>query len=110
MTVVIGSAFDIVTAAGTPRYVYNDMPLGNPLGIPGDRDAQRQTVELALDLAIDANQAGAVVETSQRFAADESWKQQFMKITEENRALLLQMGDENRANRRRNRELGLVRK
>ena len=72
MTVVVGSDYDIVKAAGTPRYVYNDMPLGNPLGAPGNRTAQRQTVEMALNLAIEANEPGTIIETNQRWAPDDA--------------------------------------
>jgi len=47
-TVIIGSALDIVEHCGVPRFVFTDLPLGNPVGRPWDRDMQREVVHLAL--------------------------------------------------------------
>ena len=67
MTVVIGSAMDIVTWCRVPRYLHNNLPLGNPLGEPGDRQSQRRSVEHALRLASDMSTPGVEV-------ADIPWK------------------------------------
>ena len=48
-TVIIGSALDIVEHCGVPRFVFTDLPLGNPVGHPWDRAMQREVVRLALD-------------------------------------------------------------
>ena len=47
-TVIIGSALDIVEHCGVPRFVFTDLPLGNPVGHPWNRDMQRDVVRLAL--------------------------------------------------------------
>ena len=47
-TVVVGSARDVVEHCGVPRFVFNDFPLGNPIGHPGRPDMQREVVRLAL--------------------------------------------------------------
>jgi hypothetical protein len=109
-TVVIGSAFDIAATCGTPRFIYNDFPLGNPLGKPYDRDMQRQTVEMALALVESADSAGAIIETPFRWAADENWKNNYARVDDDNREALLRMGDANRKQRANNQAKGLVRK
>jgi len=109
-TVVIGSAFDIATTCGTPRFVYNDLPLGNPLGKPYDRDMQKQTVAMALDLIETANSAGAVIETPFRWADDDAWKDNYARVDDDNREELLRMGDANRKQRALNQSKGLFRK
>ena len=108
-TVVIGSAFDIITTSGTPRFVYNDLPLGNPLGKPYDREMQKQTVEVALDLVAAENNSGIVVEMPFLWSADEAWKDNYARVDEDNREELLRMGDANRKQRALNQSKGLVR-
>ena len=109
-TVVIGSAFDIAETCGTPRFVYNDFPLGNPLGKPYDRDMQKQTVEIALRLIEEATEAGTVIETPFRWSTDEAWKSNYARVGDDNREELLRMGDANRKQRALNQSKGLVRK
>ncbi len=53
-TVIIGSALDIVEHCGVPRFVFTDLPLGNPVGHPWNRDMQREVVRLALQHARDS--------------------------------------------------------
>ena len=108
-TVVIGSAMDIVTYCGVPRYVYNDLPLGNPLGKPGDVEAQLGTVAAALDLAESATAPGIVIDHGLRWADDDAWKVTYSRVGEDNREELLRMGDENRARRLANKKAGLFR-
>ena len=96
---VIGAAYDIVTHSGVPRYLHNDLPLGNPLGKPFDPDMQLKSVEAALEL-VDSASAPVVVESGLRWSTDESWKSAFMKIDDSNRELLRQMGIENRLKRK----------
>ena len=109
-TVVIGSAFDIAATCGTPRFVYNDFPLGNPLGKPFDREMQKQTVEMALDLLETTTSAGAVFETPFSWSSDEAWKDNYARVDDDNREELLRMGDANRKQRALNQSNGLVRK
>ena len=109
-TVVIGSALDIAETCGTPRFVFNDFPLGNPLGKPYDREMQKQTVEIALQLIEEATEAGTVIETPFRWSTDEAWKSNYARVDDDNREELLRLGDANREQRALNRSKGLVRK
>jgi len=108
-TVVIGSALDILQRAGTPRIVFNDLPLGNPVGIPFDRAMQNQTLAAALGLLYQAQSPGAIQTLPHRWSASDDWRANFMAITPSNRAALLALGDENRRQRQLNRAQGLFR-
>jgi|TARA_B110000263_G_scaffold104017_1_gene90842 D-proline reductase (dithiol) PrdB len=108
VTVVIGNAFDILEACAIPRFIFSDLPLGNPLGNPFDRDMQRKTLELALRLAVTAK-SPEFIETGVRFSSDDAWKTNYGQVTDSNRTEFLQLGDENRAQRRADREKGLFR-
>jgi hypothetical protein len=108
-TVIIGSAYDIVTTCGVPRFLYNDFPLGNPLGKPFDRNTQRRSVEMALGLAVSATEPGTIISTPFQWADSEDWKENYARIDDSNRAELLRLGDENRKQRAQNHEKGLVR-
>ena len=107
-TVVIGSALDIVTWCGVPRFVYNDLPLGNPLGPPYDRKSQFRSVEAAISL-VETATGPRVVQTDLSWPGDRGWKKNYMKIDDSNRELLRKLGEENRRKRRREIEQGLRR-
>ena len=49
-TVVVASARDIIEEIGVARFLFVDVPLGYPIGRPGDADQQRRTCSQALDL------------------------------------------------------------
>lgn len=106
---VIGSAWDILESCGTPRVLYNDLPLGNPVGKPYDRHMQTTTLELALRLLTQAIQAPAYEVSPFTWAQDPEWKQQFMEIKPDMDAALRAMGEENRLQRETNRAQGLFR-
>jgi len=109
---VIGAALDILKQCGTPRVLYNDMPLGNPLGKPFDRPMHEATLRAALALAAEAVEAGQVVETPNVWDAldkDEAWKKHFMWIDPNDPHKYLQMGEENRSKRLETKAKGLFR-
>ncbi len=106
-TVVIGSAWDIVTRCGVPRYLYNDMPLGNPLGAPGDRKTQFASVARALAL-IETATSPTAVRGDARFSESDDWKANYMRLDDPDE--LARLGEENRAKRRAETEAGLRRK
>ena len=106
---MIGSALDILQQAGTPRIVFNDLPLGNPVGKPFDRVMQDQTLTAALELLYQAQSPSIVRQLPHQWSESESWRENFMAITPFNRELLLSLGDENRRQRQHNREQGLFR-
>ena len=108
-TVVIGSAWDILERCGTPRVVYNDLPLGNPLGKPGDENMQLETMMFALNLLKSASHPGEVVSTPFTWSDNDDWKIAYMRLDDKDPSELIQLGDENRRQRRLNREKGLVR-
>lgn len=73
-TVVMGCAKDIVEHVGVPRLLFSDFPLGNGAGRPHDRDAQRQTLGLALDLLEHAFAPRTTLQSPLRWSASADWK------------------------------------
>lgn len=94
---------------GTPRIVFNDLPLGNPLGVPGDREMQVGSVVQALELARDAISPGAMIQTDFVWGSDDSWKKNFFRVDEDNIAELRRLGEQTRRERQENRARGLTR-
>jgi D-proline reductase (dithiol) PrdB len=78
-TVIIGAAMDIVNHCGVPRFVYNDMPLGNPMGRPLDRSMQRQTLHQSLDLVASAS-GPVIARTGFSWSSDDAWRANFMRV------------------------------
>ena len=109
-TVVIGSAWDIVTHCGVPRYLHNDLPLGNPLGKPYDSASQRGSVIASLEMVVDAEEPVAMQSDLQwQQDGDESWKENYMRITEADLANLKKAGEDNRAQRLAAKKAGMTR-
>jgi len=108
-TVVIGSALDIVSHCGVPRYFFSDFPLGNPLGKPYDTDMQQDTLEQALTLLVEADSPGTIVSNDTIWSEDDSWKQNIFRADDSNREALAKMGEENRQNRLAAKTSGLAR-
>jgi D-proline reductase (dithiol) PrdB len=78
-TVIIGAARDIVNHCGVPRFLYNDMPLGNPLGRPDDQSMQRETLHQALELVATAS-GPVIAQTPFQWSSDDAWRSNFMRI------------------------------
>ena len=95
-TVVIGSARDIVEEAGVARFLFVDFPLGNPCGKPGDREMQRNIVELALQLAVSAIAPRTTVQAPYRWGHDD-WRGAYMAVGDHNREALAAAGEARRA-------------
>lgn len=76
-TVILGSARDIVEEIGVPRFVFTDFPLGNPCGPPDDKQAQLETVELAMTVAQTAIAPRTTVQ-SQIAWPNHEWRQTYM--------------------------------
>lgn len=100
-TVVIGSARDIVEECGVPRFLFIDFPLGNPCGRPGDVEMQRAILGLALDLLEKAWVPRTTVQAPFQWA-DDGWRDNFMRVDDDNREALARAGEE-----RRRRQAGL---
>ncbi len=102
-TVVIGSARDIVTYCGVPRFLFTDFPLGNPCGRPYDQKSQNLIISSALSLLETATEPGTVIETPLVWDKSSVWKTNYMRVGDDNRAGLLAAGDARRKEQKRQR-------
>jgi len=97
-TVIIGSALDIVEHAQAPRYLHNDMPLGNPLGHPYQESEQLASIKAALEMVVD-NDGPSIVRSELRWHKGERWKENYMRVDESNQQALKDAGEKNRQER-----------
>jgi len=108
ITLVIGSAIDIVEHCGVPRYLHNDFPLGNPCGIPYDEAMQAEIIRRGLNLLETANQARATERTS--FAwKDDNWREDYARVDDSNREELRLRGERRRQKQADDRAAGETR-
>lgn len=77
-TVIAGCAKDIVEHVGVPRFVFSDLPLGMGAGKAQDREGQRATLDLALELLESARAPRTTVQSPARFADGPVWKRDYM--------------------------------
>ena len=95
---MIGSARDIVEECGVARFLFCDFPLGNPCGVPHDRDMQARIVGYALDLLESARMPRTTVQAPEIWnPADEDWKLRYARVDEANRESLRRQGEARRA-------------
>lgn len=83
VTVVVGSARDIVEEIGAPRFVFTDLPLGIPFGEPDDAATQLATLRSALLLATSATAPQTTVHVPAPWTGDPAWRETYMPITEQ---------------------------
>jgi len=95
-TVVVGSARDIVEQCAVPRFLFQDLPLGNPCGVPYDKGMQRTTVGMALDLLESARAPRTTVQTPFTWPEGALWRENYMRVDESNIAELREAGRERR--------------
>jgi len=95
ITLIIGSAIDIVEHCGVPRYLHNDFPLGNPCGIPYDEAMQFEIMQQGLTLIEKAEQARSTQRTSYHWK-DDAWRKDYALIDDSNREELRQRGERRR--------------
>ena len=97
-TVVVGSGRDVVEECGVARFLFTDLPLGKPLGRPGDVGTQRAVLDQALDLAERAWTPRTTVQSPVVWDRDDTngWRHSFMLVNDLNRALLAAEGDRRR--------------
>tara|TARA_S200000501_G_scaffold331107_1_gene332880 strand:+ start:1838 stop:2158 length:321 start_codon:yes stop_codon:yes gene_type:complete len=88
---------DIIEHVGVPRYLHTDFPLGNPLGNPFDRDMQLSHTSMALELLRSASEANTIQRSPYSWDGDPGWRDDYSKVTNENRAELAQAGEARRA-------------
>lgn len=95
ITLIIGSAIDIVEHCGVPRYLHNDFPLGNPCGIPFDETMQLEIVQQGLSFIEKAEQARSTQRTAYHWK-DDAWRNDYALIDDSNREELRQRGERRR--------------
>ncbi len=96
-TVIIGSALDIIEHCGAPRYLFTDLPLGNPIGHPGNMDEQRRVVGLGLGLFESVTAANKTVHAPVRWSESNDWRARYAEVKPEEMARLKAAGDARRA-------------
>jgi hypothetical protein len=80
--VIIGSARDIVEENAVPRFVFTNLPLGNPVGPADDPDQQRGVLRLALALAESATHAQTTVQAPVVWHGRPDWQDTFMDTSD----------------------------
>jgi hypothetical protein len=99
---MVGSARDVVEHCGVPRFLFNDFPLGNPVGHPWQPDMQREVVETALRLLETASGARTTVVSRFAWKDDPGWRERYGRVDPAERDRLIAVGE---ARRRRQQEL-----
>lgn len=102
-TVVVASARDIIEEIGVARFLFVDVPLGYPIGRPGDADQQRRTCSQALDLLAGAWATCTTVRADTEWG-DDAWRADYMRVDDTTRAALAEAGDRRRDDQRRARD------
>ena len=77
---IMGCARDIVEHVGVPRFFHSDFPLGHSAGKPHNTDSQAQTLKHALKMLETSNAPRTTVVSSQVWAANDAWKNDFLNI------------------------------
>ncbi len=95
--VVIGSARDVVEECGVARFLFSDVPLGNPCGRPWDVELQREITGLALGLLESATLPRTTVQTPYVWSDDASWKDAYARVDPARAAALRAAGEARRA-------------
>jgi hypothetical protein len=79
-TVVMGCAKDIVEHAAVSRFLFSDFPLGNSAGKLHDAASQALPLVLALRVLESAPGSRTTMQSPLRWAADPSWKLDYLNI------------------------------
>ena len=95
-TLVIGSARDIVSHCGIPRFLYTDFPLGNPCGKPFDNDMQMEIIHQAIALLKKAFEANTIWRSTCIWSEENSWRDEYLHVNESNRVELARLGEARR--------------
>ena len=76
-SVVTACAKDIVEHVGVPRFVFNNFPLGNSAGLPGDPDSQLEIARMAMDLLETASEPRTTVQSPFRWNGSPEWQRDY---------------------------------
>lgn len=107
-TLIIGSAVDIVQHCGVPRYLHSDFPLGNPCGIPYDKEMQLSIISQGVAMFRTATAANSVERTPYSWA-NHDWRNDYSRVDDSNREELAKRGEERRARQAEDKRTGLDR-
>ncbi len=105
ITLIIGSAIDVVEHCGVPRYLHTDFPLGNPCGIPYDENMQLEIARQGLSL-IETADRPRTTERSPFSWKDNAWRKDYALIDDSNREELRQRGERRRQQQAADRAAG----
>ena len=99
-TIIVGSAKDVVKHCGVPRFLFNDFPLGNPIGHPGRADMQREVVRQALGLLDWAPGPRTTAYSPFGWKEDDpEWRERYGRVDVAERDRLIAIGEERRKQR-----------
>ena len=104
-TLVIGSARDIVSHCGIPRFLYTDFPLGNPCGKPFDNDMQMEIIHQAIALLEKAFEANTIWRSTCIWSEENSWRDEYLHVNEGNRVELARLGEARRRQQMREKSI-----
>ena len=105
-TLIIGSAHDIVSYCGVPRYLYTDFPLGNPCGKPYDLKMQMEIIHQAVSLIEEAEETNTYRRSTCVWSEENNWRDEYLHINEGNREELAQLGEARRLQQAQEKSLG----
>ena len=108
-TLVIGSAYDIVSYCGIPRYLYTDFPLGNPCGKPYDNEMQMEIIYQAISLLEEASEGNTIWRSECTWSEENSWRDEYLHVNESNRAELARLGEARRRQQIQEKSVGIKR-
>ena len=93
-TVVFSNARDITESAFTPRALFTNYPLGNPIGRPHDAADQRAGLLAGLQILETVTAAGTIVDSPRIWSDSDEWmrlifspEQRFLSAAAEARRL-----------------------
>ena len=95
ITLIIGSAIDVVEHCGVPRYLHTDFPLGNPCGVPYDESMQLEIIRQGLSLIESADRARYTRRAPFSWK-DDAWRGDYALIDDSNREELRLRGERRR--------------
>ncbi|MEK9904199.1 MAG: hypothetical protein VW620_02495 [Rhodospirillales bacterium] len=95
-TVIVGSARDIVEYCRVPRFMFVDFPLGNPMGVPYDRQMQLEIARLSVKLLDELQEHGTTIRAPFEWPGNPEWRGVYNRVTEGDRERLAALGESRR--------------
>jgi D-proline reductase (dithiol) PrdB len=95
ITLIIGSGIDVVQHCAVPRYLHSDFPLGNPCGVPYDKEMQFEIMHQGLSLIETAKKPQTTERTPFCWKHD-LWRDDYLRVDTSNIEELRQRGERRR--------------